>query len=947
MAALGGSRDDGAASPSFVAISGEPGIGKSSLLAELTRRAGESGALVLEGRAAEFASAEPFAILVDAFDDYFAAQNPALHASLPAGVLSELALMLPSVPAPSEGEIAAAGADARHRSHRAIAALLVRLRGTKGVVLALDDVHWADEATVELLGQLAATVREPGILIALAFRRGQEDPRIRRAIASADSLGQAVTIEPSPLDRAQAAGLVGEPLESAQLTRLLEESGGNPFYLDCLSRDGLGPSPAPRASEEREAIPVGITAAIEAEMQAIRGAARSMVEAASVAGERFDIDIVTETAQLEADEALAGLDELVQSDLLRPTEVPREFRFRHPIVRRAVYDSMLPGARLGAHSRAALALADRGASPGVRARHVEASAGPGDIEAADLLLAAAADADPRAPAAAAHWYRAALRVLPDEEREKRLPALVGLARALDAIGDFAEAERVLERLLETVPPDEHEARVRIVSTLAKLAHRRSAHDRARELLRAEHERLPDDAGQAMAALKLELGMDAFFAGNYDAMAEPVEEAVRLSEVAGDKALLAAAIGLRGASEYLVGRTAEARADLADAALRFQALDDVALASQAFPLTWVASAAIFTDQFETAIEMIERGIQAAVATGQGFVPTNLRSIEAIALIDLGRLVEAEERLDNALEAWELTTITQAHATSLWVRGWAALIAGDVQGAQAYCERGVEITDGRIDPASVMLHLHLAEIRLEADEPALARDDLLAAAGGEGLPILERGRRARWYELLTRAELKLRDLRAARRWSELAEEAAGGLGIETSTAQAARAEARVLGAEDEPAAAAQSALKAVEAAERVGAPIEASRARILLGRFLAESGDEEAGVQELERAHRDLAAIGARRYADDAASALRALGKRVARVGVASSGEVGVGAMSTREREVADLVADGRANKEIAAELFLSERTVETHLTRIYGKLDLANRTQLAALVNERP
>ena len=141
----------------------------------------------------------------------------------------------------------------------------------------------------------------------------------------------------------------------------------------------------------------------------------------------------------------------------------------------------------------------------------------------------------------------------------------------------------------------------------------------------------------------------------------------------------------------------------------------------------------------------------------------------------------------------------------------------------------------------------------------------------------------------------------------------------------------------------ALRAAERAESVDAPLAAARCRTLAGEALAAAGRRDDGVRELLRApRRELSALGAARYRDEAARELRRLGERVTARQRRGGGE-GLDALSGREREIADLVAEGRTNREIGAELFLSEKTVEGHLTRIFAKLGVTSRAEVAEVV----
>jgi DNA-binding NarL/FixJ family response regulator len=140
--------------------------------------------------------------------------------------------------------------------------------------------------------------------------------------------------------------------------------------------------------------------------------------------------------------------------------------------------------------------------------------------------------------------------------------------------------------------------------------------------------------------------------------------------------------------------------------------------------------------------------------------------------------------------------------------------------------------------------------------------------------------------------------------------------------------------------EAAEKSIEDCRKLPEPIGEARARILLGRALAALGDTPGASEAFTEARAALSAQAAGRYADEAARELRRLGKRVPRRGRVAKGETGVAALSGREREIAELVAEGKTNKAIAAELFLSEKTVESHLSRVFSKLGVSSRAQVA-------
>ena len=157
---------------------------------------------------------------------------------------------------------------------------------------------------------------------------------------------------------------------------------------------------------------------------------------------------------------------------------------------------------------------------------------------------------------------------------------------------------------------------------------------------------------------------------------------------------------------------------------------------------------------------------------------------------------------------------------------------------------------------------------------------------------------------------------------------------------RARAAVALAAGEAEAAAQAALASAATAEAIDARIEAGRARTLAGRALAAAGDRARAANELEKAFAELDACGAARFREEAERELRRLGRRFHRGRAAGTAENGVASLTRREREIAELVRDRKTNREIAAELFLSEKTVETHLRHIFDKLGVSSRNSVA-------
>src|SRR5436309_13463379 len=218
-----------------IELAGEPGIGKTRLLRELAHRAEGRGHLVLAGSASELERDLPFSVFVDALDEYVQGLEPKRLAALDDDVRTELAHVFPSLSALAGGRAAALQHE-RYRSHRAIRKLLEQLATTKPLVLVLDDFHWADSASAELLGALLRRPPAAAVLIALAVRPRQMPERLSAALERAQRAATLTRIKLGPLTQAEARDLLGGAVDGAEAEALYEEGGGNPFYLEQLAR---------------------------------------------------------------------------------------------------------------------------------------------------------------------------------------------------------------------------------------------------------------------------------------------------------------------------------------------------------------------------------------------------------------------------------------------------------------------------------------------------------------------------------------------------------------------------------------------------------------------------------------------------------------------------------------------------------------------------------------
>lgn len=456
-----------------VAVSGEPGIGKSRLLAELAALSEQARCLVLCGRAGEFEQGEPFGVFRDALDDYVGTLEDRLRRRLGADALGELAACLPALAALGYEPPSALESE-RYRAHRALRALLEGLAVERPLVLLLDDLHWSDEPSLELLEALLRRRPRGRVLIACALRPRQAPRRLVEALAD-----EVVLVEPAALDLDAARVLLSGALDDAQVRALHQESGGVPFYLQELARAPRGSKARPPSADLAGGeLPHAVALALQGELESLPAPAAVLLRAAAVAGDPFELGLATAAAGLGDEDALASLDELVERDLVRATPVPRRLRFRHPLVRHAVYQSASPSFRIAAHGRAAAALEASGAGAGARAHHVAASARPGDQQAAALLAEAGQAAAARAPAVAARWLEEALRLAPGGDPVWRLGVLGARAHALVSAGHLEGGLEALGEALSLAPAEAIEPRVGLTVACAWVENMLGRHGQA-------------------------------------------------------------------------------------------------------------------------------------------------------------------------------------------------------------------------------------------------------------------------------------------------------------------------------------------------------------------------------------------------------------------------------------------------------------------------------------
>ncbi|MFI5681574.1 BTAD domain-containing putative transcriptional regulator [Streptomyces cellulosae] len=839
-----------AGAPGVVEVVGEPGIGKTRLLGELGERARQRGFVCLAGRSVEFDQA-PYGAFVDALDDHLGNVDfrrlrqdgsPSGALALLSTVFPALSDRFPACPEPVTVE--------RYWFHRAVRTLLETLSADGGLMLSLDDLQWTDDGTAELIDHLVRHPPRTPLLLALAYRPRQAPPRLAAALARAETEGRLARVELGPLSPAEGAELCGARPGHWRFRRLYEASGGNPFYLEALTRStGDGSLPAVPVGQALPAgsvsvagdLPRAVRAALLEELGGLPATARICAQAAAVLGDSFEADMVAVVAQTGEAQALAALDEVAERDLVRQIGSTRQFRFRHPLVRAAVYQGMGAGWRIEAHTRAADGLALRGAPLTAQASHVQRSARQGDEHAVDILVRAARQVMTIAPATAAHWTQEALRLLGEQSRLR--PELwLQQANALGMAGRLLESRAVLRTAATLLPALDRGRRARVTALRATMEWALGRYEEASALLMGElagHEGQPQPE---TATLELGVAVVALRRNDFSTAIDWGERALRSAERIGGPLQTTSVRALLALAHTFAG---DARAvDYLDLVVEvLDDTDDQELAGQLDTLVMTGWTEMLHGRYDPALRHLRRGLEVSRRTGQSLVLADLFAASAYAYLWLGRLDEAATYADDALEAASLVGSSEPRSLAEVVSAAVLMWRGDFAGALKICEQSLAPAGpARGAHRSAMVGM-LGQTLLLNGDPEGCVSKVLEAGGGPHLLGFEAPVRPMWFRLLTVAELALGDVTAAEMWADRA--AAAGLDLSPGwRGFALLARAEVQHARQNPAAG-PTACRAAAEFHAARMPLNEAMARLTAGTALSASGRQAEALAELEQ------------------------------------------------------------------------------------------------------
>jgi DNA-binding CsgD family transcriptional regulator/predicted negative regulator of RcsB-dependent stress response len=884
--------------PISLVIEGEAGIGKTRLWLATLAAARESGYRVLSARAGQAETSLAYAVIADLLDEV----EPSDTAHLPDVQRLALDRIL------LRGDVAGPDTDQRVAA-AAVLNTVERLCRDTPVVLAVDDVQWLDVCSRELLGFLArrlsgtvgllATERtEPGAY-ATGWLQLPDPDRMHRHRVPPLTLGGL---------HAMLSERLGRSFPRPTLIRIAETSGGNPLYALELARAISEHTPA-----GEPVLPATLTEVVRQHIEGIDDRVRDVLLAAACVAAPT-VDLLASVTEKNADDVIE-LMEVAEGEGIVDIDGYR-VRFSHPLLARGVYSEAGPARRRHMHRR----LADVIAQPELKARHLALAATSQDDDTLAALDAAADVARTRgAPASAAELLEFAMRLGGDTDL-RRLQA----ASHYYTAGDSVRAEALLRATLPRMPRGPLRAMASM--QLAGIALDSNGFRQAKELLAQALADTDSDVNLQVFCL-LSLALAQGNSGDHEESLFSADRAVALAEHTGQPALISQALTVWVMTRFLHGHGVEQ--DALDRALELEDPD------AEVPLSFRARAAVgmlqgWTGRLDEAHEVMVELSKHARDRGADRDLLAIANQGVVAELWRGCLDEAATLAEDAVQRAEQLGGDHMRVVAMGLRATVEAYAGREPAARADIRLALELAE-RCDSERMawwaMAVLTFLEVSLG--------DHVAAVSAVE--PVLREYHRTPGCEIVSAwfvpdaieafvavgriadAEALISDLGTAGR----------RLDRPWMLAVSARGRAMVLAAAGDVEAAVDAADEAMLHHDRLPMPFERARTALLLGQLQRRHRRKESAAATLRAALEVFEGIGTELWAQRARAEL-------ARVNVRPTRDQG---LTPSERRVAELAAAGMSNRDIAANLFISIKTVEANLGRVYRKLGVRGRAAL--------
>lgn len=887
-AAIAGLAATPAAGLTALVLEGEAGIGKTTLWRHAVDLLAARGDTVLTARPARAEHRLSFAVLGDLLEPV----PQDLVAALPEPQRAVLEVALLRRPAGRRLDA--------HTLGRALVSLIAALTAHERLVIAVDDVQWADPASVRILAFALRRVPDRAVTVIAGRRTGE---------AYADPLAELARdrvrrMRLGPLRRDAVMTLIRERAHErpsrAQMERIATVSAGNPLHAVEMVR---------RLDDPTAAADDGLERMLTARVRRLPAATRAALLQASA--------MATPTLTTLDRDALAAAE---AADVVAIDPHGR-VTFTHPLLGEAVYAAAPPAERRRMHALLADALDD----PEEVARHLAAATeGPDAAVAAALDAAAAHAADRGAPGIAAEHAEAAARRTPAHDADARQKRLLRAGRHHLAVGDMDRAVALAEEVAVATAAGPRFARARYVQAQALLLNSPAAPlPRLVDAL----QNAGDDA-DLCARIELALGMTLISAGRPGESHGHLDRAAALAERTGAAGTLAEALAYQQAVGLFTGSAFDA-AEL-DRALSMEDRDREP--SHVLPVSLVvASVHLFSGRLEAADAILTEYLSWASDRGEETLVAWIHIYQALRALLAGELDAAWAHADDGARAAEFAGLLVHQPWARTLQAMVAIIRGDAETGRRLATSSLEESARiRWPDGDRQARWALALLALTQDDPATAwttlADDVarIEAIGAFEWPA------AFFVPEAVEALVGIGEHARAAALAEGLMATGAGRDRPWAVATGARGAALVAAARGDLTAALDLTAQALEAHERLGMPFERARALLMRGQVERRLKRRTAARQTLEEAQREFTRIGAAGFAARADAEAQRLGRRST-----------PGALSATERQVARLAAQGLTNAEIATRLFLTARTVESNLTRAYAKLGVRSRAQLAA------